>query len=74
MSRQRWSRMVTVHKDDCWKLKYPEQPSLNDCFCGRRPAYFSFTPDERGNVTLTLAEVEGLLRTGFYTKEEADGR
>lgn len=28
---------------------------------------FTYTPDDRGNVTLTREEVEGLMRTGGWT-------
>ena len=27
---------------------------------------FTYTPDDRGNVTLTAQEVEGLMRTGGW--------
>lgn len=30
------------------------------------PVQFAATPDERGNVTLTIQELEGLMRTGGW--------
>ncbi|WP_158239365.1 hypothetical protein [Brachybacterium sp. UMB0905] len=34
---------------------------------------FTITPDQRGNVTLTREEAEGLLRTGGWTPEAEVG-
>lgn len=31
------------------------------------PVQFTATPDGRGNVTLTIQELEGLMRTGGWT-------
>lgn len=33
------------------------------------PVTFTYEPDERGNVTLTTQELEGLMRTGGWTNE-----
>lgn len=35
---------------------------------------FTITPDDRGNVTLTTHEAEGLLRTGGWTPEKENDR
>lgn len=33
---------------------------------------FTYTPDQRGNVTLTTQEIEGLMRTGGWAEKEAE--
>lgn len=33
---------------------------------------FAYTPDQRGNVTLTTQEIEGLMRAGGWAEKEAE--
>lgn len=33
---------------------------------------FTYTPDQRGNVTLTVQEIEGLMRAGGWAEKEAE--
>lgn len=64
-----WKRDMWVHDPACGAGR-GAMPSSCFCFEGKRTVARTVTYDDRGNVTMTRQEAEGLLKLAGYAKEE----
>lgn len=69
---EKWTRRLWVHQPGCAAAR-GEMPATCWCVNGLSSASRVIAYDERGNTTMTRAEVEGLLKLAGYSKENTSG-